>query len=326
MSKPQAPPHFSTTCSAQRLTRSSLSVDMLVLAYVRNRKTHLGFEVFKRAGDYGFRLSVFSCNPLLSDLVKKSEIGDVEFVYKEIRRRRIEPNVITFNVVVNGLCKVGKLNKAGDVIEDMKSWGVSPNVVTVGKMYKADSILKEMVANKVCPNEVTYNILIHGFCKDENLSAAKKVFEEMQRQGLRANVITYNSLINGLCCDEKLDEAIGLRDEMLGSGVKPNVITYKWVLEGESRKAARLLNEIFKVGLSPSHVTYNTLMDGYCMEGNLKAALNGKLEEANRLLNEMLERGLIPNRTTYEVVREEMMEKGFVPDIEGHLYNVSIST
>jgi pentatricopeptide repeat protein len=109
---------------------NSIIVDMLVLAYVRNRKTHLGFEVFKRAGDYGFRLSVFSCNPLLSDLVKKSEIGDVEHVYKEIRRRRIEPNVITFNVVVNGLCKVGKLNKAGDVIEDMKSWGVSPNVVT----------------------------------------------------------------------------------------------------------------------------------------------------------------------------------------------------
>ena len=110
---------------------NSMIVDMLLLAYVRNRKTHLGLEVFKRAGDYGFRLSVFSCNPLLSGLVKESAIGDVEYVFKEIRRRKIEPDVITFNVVVNGLCKVGKLNKAGDVIEDMKVWGFSLNVLHI---------------------------------------------------------------------------------------------------------------------------------------------------------------------------------------------------
>nr|POE64064.1 pentatricopeptide repeat-containing protein [Quercus suber] len=109
-------------------------------------------------------------------------------------RTKIEPDVITLNDVVNGLCKVGKLNKAGDVIEDMKAWGFSTNVVTyntlidgyckmgrVGKMYKAESILKDMVANHVYPNEVTYNILIDGFCKDENVLATKKVFEEMQR-------------------------------------------------------------------------------------------------------------------------------------------------
>jgi len=107
---------------------------------------------------------------------------------------------------------------------------------------------------------------------------------------------------------------------------------------------------MFNLGLKPNHVTYNTLMDGYCMEGKLKAALNvrarmekerkqpnvvtynvlikgyckiNKLEAANGLLNEMLEKGLNPNRTTYDIVRQEMLEKGFTPDIEGHLYNIS---
>jgi pentatricopeptide repeat protein len=92
-------------------------------------------------------------------------------------------------------------------------------------------------------------------------------------------------------------------------------------------------------------------MKGYCKEGNLKAATNmrtqmekerrlrmnvasynvllqgysqkGKLEDANMLLNEMLEKGLVPNRITYEIVKEEMVDQGFVPDIEGHLFNVS---
>uniref|UniRef100_A0A9I9CIM8 Pentatricopeptide repeat-containing protein n=1 Tax=Cucumis melo TaxID=3656 RepID=A0A9I9CIM8_CUCME len=145
--------HSLSVCSDQ-FCANSIIADMLVLAYVQNSKTVLGLEAFKRAGDYRYKLSVLSCNPLLSALVKESEFGDVEFVYKEMIRRKISPNLITFNIVINGLCK-------------------------------------------------------------------------------------------------------------------------------------------------------------------------GKLEDANGLLNEMLEKGLIPNRTTYEIIKVEMMEKGFLPDIEGHLYHAS---
>lgn len=60
------------------------------------------------------------------------------------------------------------------------------------------------------------------------------------------------------------------------------------------------------------------MIKGFCEKG--------KLEEANGLLNEMLEKGLVPNRTTYEVVKDEMVERGFYPDIDGHLYNVSVNS
>ncbi|KAM1442637.1 hypothetical protein FF1_010275 [Malus domestica] len=87
------------------------------------------------------------------------------------------------------LCKVGKLDKAKDVANDTKAWGISPNVVAyktlidglckmggLGKMYKVDAVLTEMVSNNVRPSQ--------------------------------------------------LDEAGGLLDEVLGLGVKPNVVTY----------------------------------------------------------------------------------------------------
>ncbi|KAJ6414104.1 hypothetical protein OIU84_006843 [Salix udensis] len=376
-----------------------------------------GFEAFKRAGDYGFKLSLISCNPLLSGLVKETENGDVEFVYREMIKRKIELNVISFNIVVNGLCKIGKLNRAGDVIEDMKVWGVLPNVITynslidgyckmgrIGKMYKADSILKEMIAKGICPNEglrpnvvtyntlinglcsdgkvdeavalrdqmvisdlepnvVTHNVLIKGFCKNKTVNEAINLFNDMEKQGVDPNAMTYNTLIDAYCEDGRMEDAFALYNMMIVRGISPvvstcncliaglcrkgdvkaarnlmnemvsktlsaDVVTFNILIDslckkGETRKAVKLLDEMFEKGLNPSHVTYNTLMDGYCREGNLRAALIGKLEDANGLLNEMLERGLVPNRTTYEIIKEEMMEKGFVPDIEGHVYNVS---
>ncbi|KAK6915873.1 Pentatricopeptide repeat, partial [Dillenia turbinata] len=127
----------------------------------------------------------------------------------------IELNADTLNIVVNRFCRVGKLQKAGDV-ENMKVWGFLPSVVTynyprgrAGKMYKSDALLKEMVAKNVCPNEIIYNVLIDGYCKEVNVSSAMRVSEEMRQQGLRTNVATYNSLINGFCSQEKLSEAIG---------------------------------------------------------------------------------------------------------------------
>ncbi|CAN8311835.1 unnamed protein product [Cochlearia groenlandica] len=453
---------------------NSILADMLVLAYANNLRLELGFEAFKRSGYYGYKLSALSCKPLMIALLKENRFLDVEYVYREMIRRKIQHNVFTFNVVINSFCKRGKMNKAKDVIEDMKVYGLSPNVVSyntiidgycklggIGKMYKADTVLKEMVESKMSPNLATFNILIDGFWKDDNYQGSVKVFKEMLAQDVKPNVITYNSLINGLCNEGKISEAIGMLDKMVSEGVEPNLITYNSLINGlcknnmviealdmlvlvkgqgivltaktynmvidaycksgkpedgfalkeemqregivpdigtyncliaglcrndnieaakklfdrlsskrlpdlvtyhilmdgycskrESRKAATLLKEgISKMSLKPRHLTYNILMEGYCNEGNLKAAVTvrtqmekerrlrmnvasynvllkgsaqkGKLEEANRLLNEMLENGLIPNRVTYEIVKEEMVDKGFVPDIEGHLFNVS---
>ncbi|KAF4354011.1 hypothetical protein F8388_009903 [Cannabis sativa] len=399
---------------------NTIIVDILVWAYSVNLKTQLAIEAFQRAGDYGYKLSFFTCNPLLSALVKENKIGYVEYLYKEMIKRRIKVNLYTFNIVIKGLSKVGKLNKARDLINDMKAFGILPNVITYntvmhgyckmgksGMMYKADAVLKEMIANKISPCPITYNILIDGFCKDENVLAALKVFEEMKRQGLKPDDITYNTLINGLCTEGKLEEACALRDEMVGFSLKPNVITYNAFINGFCKKkmvkeAVELFDDIISQGLSPDVITFNTLIDTYCRNGMMDKAFfllstmlekgifpnvstynsliacfcrqgnmekarqllddmqkkdlkadfitysilmdglygkranivtynllikgyceKGMLEDANRLLNEMLEKGLVPNRITYDVVREEMLEKGFCPDIAGHLSYVS---
>ncbi|KAJ4866679.1 Pentatricopeptide repeat-containing protein [Raphanus sativus] len=454
---------------------NSILADMLVLAYANNSRFELALEAFKRAGYYGYKLSSLSCKPLMVALLKEKRFADVEFVYREMIRRRIQPDVFAFNVVINSFCKRGKMSKAKDVMEDMKVYGASPpDVVSyntlidgycklggMGKMYKADGVLKEMVESEVSPNLTTFNILIDGFWKDGNYSGSMKVFKEMLDQDVKPNVVTYNSLINGLCSVGKVSEATCMHDKMVSAGVQPDLITYNSLIngfckngmmkealdmfaslkgrgivptattynmlidaycksgkvedgfkvkeemeregivpnvetyncligglcrngnmeaakklfdqlsskglpdlvtyhilmdgycrKGETRKAAMLLREgITKMGLKPRHLTYNILMEGYCKEGNLKGAGNvriqmekerrlrmnvasynvllqgysqkGKMEEANRLLNEMLEKGLIPNRITYEIVKAEMVDKGFVPDIEGHLFNVS---
>ncbi|GAB4835689.1 hypothetical protein Ancab_000599 [Ancistrocladus abbreviatus] len=253
---------------------NSVLVDMLILAYVKNLKIDLAVKAFKLAGHYGVELSVNSCNPMLAALVDQGTIQVMENVHKVMIRRKVQPDVITFNIVISGLCKAGKLQKARDLMGDMKVWGISPTVVTyntlingywkkgsVGRMYKADALLKEMLSKKICPNEITYNTLIDGFCKDENLPAAKKVFKDMEMQDLKADVVTYSSLISGLWNDQKIHEALDLRDEMLGCGLQPNFVTYSALINSYSKKgmlkeARELSDDAARQGLAPTAVTF----------------------------------------------------------------------
>ncbi|GAB4835739.1 hypothetical protein Ancab_000649 [Ancistrocladus abbreviatus] len=114
-----------------------------------------------------------------------------------------------------------------------------------------------MLSKKICPNEITYNTLIDGFCEDENLPAAMKVFTDMEMRDLKADVVTYNSLISGLCNDQKIHEALDLRDEMLGCGLQPNIATYSALINGYSEKgmlkeARELSNDAARQGLAPT--------------------------------------------------------------------------
>ncbi|KAK9117916.1 hypothetical protein Scep_016009 [Stephania cephalantha] len=315
-----------STSSSSRLKKRvccDVIVDMLVLGYVKNSKVDFAVEAFERAGDYRFRLSRFSCNPLLNALVKQSRIENAEAVYKEMIRRRVSPDLITFNIMINGLCKAGRLQKAGDVMEDMKAWGVLPSVVTyntlidgycksgkAGKLYKADALLKEMISKNVHPNEVTFNIMIDGYCKDRDILSAKRLFKEIKdHPDLAPNVITYNSLINGLCQQGKLDEALSLRDEMLCMNLIPNVATNNALINGFCKKgmvkeARQLFDFIIEQGLSPNVISYNTLIDAYNK--------GGKMEEALKLHGlMMLDKNVCPdNVSTYNCLISGLCAEG----------------
>ena len=61
--------------ASNQFCANSIIIYMLVLAYVKSLKIRLRFKAFQRAGDSGSKLSVLSCEPLLSALLKENVLG-----------------------------------------------------------------------------------------------------------------------------------------------------------------------------------------------------------------------------------------------------------
>ncbi|URE41376.1 repeat-containing protein [Musa troglodytarum] len=102
--------------------------DLLLKAYADAGEPESALEVFYLMKDANFAPRIESCNALLSVLLKLDQKDRAWVLYAEMFRMRIPSTVVTFNIMINVLCKEGKLKKAKAFMQYMESFGVRPTV------------------------------------------------------------------------------------------------------------------------------------------------------------------------------------------------------
>ncbi|XP_065626939.1 putative pentatricopeptide repeat-containing protein At1g12700, mitochondrial [Quercus suber] len=112
-----------------------------------------------------------TCGTILNGLCK---IGETDMAIRLLRK--IEEN----------LCKDILVIEALNLLPEMKSKGIQPNVVTYtcliqglrnfGRWREATTLLNEMTQRKAMPNLQTFSILVDTLCKEGMLTKANEVF------------------------------------------------------------------------------------------------------------------------------------------------------
>ncbi|XP_027912890.1 pentatricopeptide repeat-containing protein At2g15630, mitochondrial-like isoform X3 [Vigna unguiculata] len=286
--------------------KTSLIFDLLARAYCELKKPNEVLECFYLMKEKGVEPNIETCNQMLSLFLRLNRTHMAWVLYAEMFTMKIKSSVYTFNIMVNVLCKEGKLKKAKEFIEYMEALGVKPNVVTYntvihghclrGKFQMARVIFQTMKDKGLEPDCYTYNSFISGLCKERRLEEATGLLCKMLEIGLVPNAVTYNALIDGFCNKGDLDKAFACRDEMISKGVTTTLVTYNLFIhalfmEGRMGEADNMIKEMREKGMKPDAVTYNILINGYCRCGDAKRAFS--------LLDEMVGKGIQPTLVTY---------------------------
>ncbi|KAF3456598.1 hypothetical protein FNV43_RR01252 [Rhamnella rubrinervis] len=130
------------------------------------------------------------------------------------------PDVVTYNTLLDALCKEGRTAEAINLVEAMTNtdvkfdifiynslvYGLSPS----GQWRDATSLLDKMKDQRMLLN--AYTALIDSLCKEEK---AISLFELMIRRGIKPEFITFNSLISGLCKSGELKKAAQFLNNMI---------------------------------------------------------------------------------------------------------------
>ncbi|MBA0584062.1 hypothetical protein Gorai_014895, partial [Gossypium raimondii] len=216
-------------------------------------------------------------------------------------------DVIIYNTVIDGLCKVGRQEEGLRLMDRMRSMkGLAPNVFTYnclidglckcGDVEKGKELFDQMNEVGVSPNVITHNILVDGMCRHGRINGALNFFSGMQGNGLKGNAVTYTTLITAYCDIDHIVKVVDLFDQMLASGCSPDTSVYHRLISGLCKAgrmdaASNVLSKLKEAGFRPDIVCYNSLVRGFCKKN--------MVDKAYDIIKEMEQAGVKPDSVSY---------------------------
>ncbi|KAG2299474.1 hypothetical protein Bca52824_035946 [Brassica carinata] len=183
---------FTALMTTYRLCNSNPAVfDILIRVYMREGRIQDSLEIFRLMGLYGFNPSVYTCNAMLGSIVKSDGDLSVWPFLKEMLKRKICPDVATFNILINALC--AEANFKSRVIS-WKRWRrvVIPNysyvqhcaplVLQKGRFKAAIELIDHMKSKGVDADVCTYNMIINDLCRNSRSAKGYLLLRKMRKR------------------------------------------------------------------------------------------------------------------------------------------------
>uniref|UniRef100_A0A0D9VYP9 Pentacotripeptide-repeat region of PRORP domain-containing protein n=1 Tax=Leersia perrieri TaxID=77586 RepID=A0A0D9VYP9_9ORYZ len=138
-------------------------------------------------------------------------------LFRRMGEKGLEPDVVTYNCLINGLCKTYRVERAHEVFDEMLRKGCTPNRVTynsfvryysvVNEVDKAVKWMREMVVKgHGGPTSSTYTPIIHSLCESRRISEARQFIIEMAGRGHLPREHTYKLVKDAI--EEAQEEAL----------------------------------------------------------------------------------------------------------------------
>ncbi|XP_016200095.1 pentatricopeptide repeat-containing protein At3g60050-like [Arachis ipaensis] len=106
----------------------------------------------------------------------------------------IDPDIVTYTILIDGLCKSGRLENAKEIFQDLSIKGYHLNTRI-------------------------YNVMINGLCKEGLLHEALALKLEMEDNGCSLDAVTYETTIRALLEKGENDQALKHLHEMIARGL-----------------------------------------------------------------------------------------------------------
>lgn len=270
----------------------------------------LAVEIFERAKpSAGDTVQVY--NAMMGVYARNARFSKVQEMLTLMRERGCEPDLVSFNTLINARLKSGSLgpNLGMDLLNEVRKSGIRPDTITYNTLISACSrqsnlqeaikVYADMEANNCQPDLWTYNAMISVFARCGLAVKAERILRELEAKGFLPDAVTYNSLLYAFAREGNTEKVGEICETMLKRGFLKDEMTYNTILHmygkhGQLDTALDLYENMKLSGLVPDAVTYTVLID--CL------GKDNRMTEAANLMSEMLDSGVKPTLRTFSAL------------------------
>ncbi|KAL2546657.1 putative pentatricopeptide repeat-containing protein [Forsythia ovata] len=223
-------------------------------------------KVWNLMVDEGFEPDINAVDTMLEGLFKNNRFDEGLKLFQSMRVKRMEDlGLSTYRVVINWLCKKGKLGEAHNVFEEMQMRDIKADNETLGliiygltgkgRVKEAYNIVERIEK----PDINVYHGMIKGLLRLKRASEATQVFREMIRRGCEPTMHTYVMLLQGHLGrrGRKGEDPLVNFDTIFVGGL---------VKAGKSLEATKYVERMINRGLEVPRFDYNRFLHYFSNE------------------------------------------------------------
>jgi len=209
------------------------------------RRPDMCFVVLDEMHQREFQPNTITYNTLLDACAKCSAMGRVPQVFEEMKKNHIEPDKITYSTLIKGYCLVGDMDCAFDLFEEMKEDGkvgldeIVYNALIDGcgrqqKVQRALQVLVDMRTANIAPSNYTLSIMVKLLGRARKLKDALALVDDFRSNyRVRPNVQVYTCLMQACLLNKNVAEALSVYNKMIVElGCLPDQKAYSVLLNG----------------------------------------------------------------------------------------------
>ncbi|CAI9111877.1 OLC1v1012208C3 [Oldenlandia corymbosa var. corymbosa] len=211
-----------------------------------------------------------------------------------------------------------------------KSSNLTPNNSQLGwlkndisKINNVDDALaffNHMVRMRPLPDVIDFNQLVTLVMKMKSFSVAILMYKSMCAEGIPIDVYTMSMVINCYCREGRVDLGFSVLGALFKVGLMPGVIIFNTILKGlfrehRVREAQELFSKIIYEKLcEPDQVTIGTVIDGLSKVGNTRKAIE--------VLRAMENGDTKPNTIIYNAIIDALCKDKMMDQALGLLFEM----
>ncbi|CAA6675344.1 unnamed protein product [Spirodela intermedia] len=151
----------------------------------------------------GAEPNLITFNTLLDGFYSHGRFSDAEKIWELMAQKKCQPDVKSFNAKLRGLVLGSRTTEAAEIVERLRAWG--------------------------CGRTLYLQFSDQGHCEAGNLDDARKVFENLTKNGCRPNRETFETMVPRLCQAGELDLALSMcRRASAGSAASRRRSCRRW--------------------------------------------------------------------------------------------------
>lgn len=191
-------------------------------------------------------------NMMIKMCRRLKELGEAKQLYEDLRRKGLEPTIITYSEMIQAYGMHGLWEEARELLREVVSlpmWAdcrpVSKQIVYLGALtacsrkgryQEAREVLAEMQREGVPVQHCHYNALMSACINDSDSSTAAQVFDEMRAAGLEPRVEDYTARMS--CSRDDLQACEAFFAELRQRGLQPRRLTFEAIAQAALQAGA----------------------------------------------------------------------------------------